>query len=1046
MNISALFIRRPVTTTLLMAAILIFGIMGYRLLPVSDLPNVDYPTINVTANLPGASPQTMASSVATPLEREFSTIAGIESMSSNSTLGSTSITITFDLSRDIDAAAQDVQAAIARAQRRLPPEMPNPPSYRKVNPADQPILFLAVTAPGLPLYQLNEYAETLMAQRISMVNGVAQVNVFGSQNYAVRIQLDPRELAARELGIDEVADAISRGNVKLPVGTLYGSETAVTLESTGQLMDAAAYRPLIVAYRNGNPIRLEMLGRVIDSVEDDKRAAWFNGVRGMVLAVQRQPGTNTVQVVDDVKALLPSFRQQLPAGVTISELYDRSISIRESVEDVKFTLWLTLCLVVMVIFLFLRNLRATIIPSVAMPLSIVGAFAVMYLLEFNLDNLSLMALTLSVGFVVDDAIVMLENIVRHIEQGEGVLEAAYNGAREIGFTIVSMTVSLVAVFIPVLFMGGLVGRLLHEFAITISAAILISGVVSLTLTPMMCSRLLRPHAKQGHGRLYALSERFFDGMLAAYEWGLRGVLRHRLVTMLLSVAVLIPTAYLFVKIPKGFLPSEDAGRIMVSTEAAEGISFESMVRHQLALVDIVKTDENVASFMASVGGGYMGGANAGRMFLSLKPRHERKLSADEIIEQLRPKLAQVPGIRAYLQNVPPIQVGGRMSKSQYQFTLQSPDMEEMYAGAMKLAQRISELDGFVDVTTDVQLKNPQVIVEIDRDKASTLGITAEQIELALSSAYAARQISTIYAPQDQYQVIIELADEYQRDPAALELLYLRTRHGKLVPLQAVAKLVPAVGPLSVNHSGQLPSVTISFNLKPGFALGTATAQVDALARELLPAGISTSFQGTAQVFQSSLKNLGLLLIVAVLVIYIVLGILYESFIHPITILSALPFAGFGALLTLMVFDVELSLYAFVGIIMLIGLVKKNGIMMIDFAIEAQRAGHTPLEAIYQASVIRFRPIMMTTMAALMGALPIALGVGAGAEARRPLGLAVLGGLLFSQMLTLFATPVFYTYMEALRTWPERRRRRRSPDEHPASARHATPALSSEARD
>ena len=1041
MNVAELFIRRPVMTTLVMLGLLVFGVMGYRLLPVSDLPNIDRPTISVSASFPGASPETMASSVATPLEREFSTIAGIEGMVSTSVQGGTQITVDFALSRNIDAAAQDIQAAIARAARRLPPDLPTPPSYRKVNPADQPILFLALTCQALPLYQLNEYADTLMAQRISMVDGVAQVNVFGAQKYAVRIQLDPRELASRKLGIDEVADAVTNANVNLPVGTLYGAHTALTIQATGQRMQAAEYGPLIVAYRNGNPVRLDALGTVIDSVENNKTAAWFNGERSMVLAIQRQPGTNTVAVVDAVKALLPSFRQQLPAAVKINELYDRSVSIRDSVNDVKFTLWLTLGLVVMVIFLFLRNLRATIIPSIAMPMSIVGTFAVMYLLGFNLDNLSLMALTLCVGFVVDDAIVMLENIVRHIEMGEGVLEASFSGSREIGFTIVSMTISLVAVFIPVLFMGGLVGRLLNEFAITIGVAILVSGVISLSLTPMMCSRFLRPHSAQRHGHLFAITERFFDGMLAVYAWGLKRVLRHKLATMVFSAGVLAGTVYLFVKIPKGFLPSEDTGRIQINTEAAEGISFDSLVRHQKELMEVVAADENVDSFMSSVasgGGGSTGSSNAGRMIIRLKPRAQRKLSADEFVEQLRPKLMRVPGIRSFLQNPPPIQISGQMTKSQYQYTLQSPETADLYLHSQELADRVRALDGFQDVTTDLQLKNPQVTIEIDRDKASTLGVTAGQIELALSSAYAARQISTIFAPQNQYQVIIELADEHQKDQAALRLLYVRTRDGESIPLDAVARLVPTVGPLSVNHSGQLPSVTISFNLKPGYALGDATARVDQLARELLPASISTSFKGTAQAFQSSLKNLGLLLVMAILVIYMVLGILYESFIHPITILSALPFAGFGALVTLKVFNVELSLYAFVGIIMLIGLVKKNGIMMVDFAIEAQRnEGKRPIDAIYEACVIRFRPIMMTTMAALMGTLPIALGMGAGAESRRPLGLAVVGGLLFSQMLTLYVTPVFYLYMESLRMWLGRKHpghERTLPEAQPHPAR------------
>jgi hydrophobic/amphiphilic exporter-1 (mainly G- bacteria), HAE1 family len=1035
MNIASLFIHRPVMTTLVMLGILIFGVMGYLLLPVSDLPNVDFPTLQVSAGLPGASPETMASSVATPLEREFSTIAGVDSMTSSSSLGSTQITLQFTLSRDIDAAAQDVQAAIARAATKLPRDMPSPPSYRKVNPADQPVLFLALTSPSLPLYTLNEYADTVMAERISMVNGVAQVQVFGAQKFAVRVQLDPQVLAARGIGIDEVAQAVQNANVNLPTGVLDGKHQAFTIEATGQLLDAAAYRPIIVTYRAGNPVRLQELGRVIDGVEADKSAAWFVDQRAMVLAIQRQPGTNTVAVVDAIKQLLPTFQAQLPASVSISELYDRSASIRDSVNDVKFTLMLTLGLVVMVIFLFLRSFSATVIPSLAMPMSLVGTFAVMYLLGFSLDNMSLMALTLSVGFVVDDAIVMLENIIRHMELGEKRLTAAVNGAREIGFTIVSMTISLAAVFIPVLFLGGIVGRLLNEFAITIGVAILISGLVSLSLTPMMCSRFIRPPATAQHGRLYAASERFFDGMLHVYEWGLQRVLRHRPATMIFSAGILAATVYLFGQVPKGFLPSEDTGRIFAITEAAEGTSFEALVRNQRALADLVQADPNVDSFMSAVGG--TGGrttsaSNAGRMFLRLKPRPERKLTIDQVVQELRVKLSQVPGIRVFPQNLPPIQIGGQLTKSQYQYTLQSPDTDELYHFAPLLAEQMRHLPGFQDVTTDLLLKNPQVNVTIDRDKAATLGITAEQIEFALSCAYGSQQISTIYAPNNQYQVILELDPAFESDPAKLAMLYVRSGTGQLVPIESLAYLSRGVGPLAVNHAGQLPSVTVSFNLQPGFALGDAVARVDEVARKTLPATISTSFQGTAQAFQASLRGLNLLLIMAVLVIYMVLGILYESFIHPLTILSALPFAGFGALATLYLFDVELSLYAFVGVIMLVGLVKKNGIMMVDFAISAQRnEGKTPRAAIYEACVIRFRPIMMTTMAALMGTLPIALGWGAGAESRRPLGLAVVGGLLFSQLLTLYVTPVFFLYMESFSAFVTRLFRGR--DAVPAAA-------------
>jgi HAE1 family hydrophobic/amphiphilic exporter-1 len=1022
-----------------MLGILLFGVMAYRLLPVSDLPNVDFPTIQVSASLPGASPETMAAAVATPLERQFTTIAGLDSMTSANTQGNTQITLQFNLSRSLDSAAQDVQSAIAAAGRQLPPDMPTPPSYNKVNPAAQPVLYLALTSATLPLSTINEYGETLMAQRISTVSGVAQVQVYGSQKYAVRVQVDPQSLASSGIGLEQVAGAIRGANVDLPTGTLYGPHQAFTVQTHGQLTDAASYRPLVVTYKNGSPARLEELGRVIDSVENDKTAAWFGTHRGVILAVQRQPGTNTVEVTDSVKKLLPSFRQQLPAAVDLEVLFDRSESIRASVNDVKFTLVLTLCLVVLVIFLFLRNLSATVIPSLALPMSIVGTFAVMYLLDYSLDNLSLLAITLSVGFVVDDAIVMLENIVRHMEMGESPWEAALKGSKEIGFTILSMTISLAAVFIPLLFMGGILGRLFREFAVTIGASVLVSGFVSLTLTPMLCSRYLKPPHEQRHGRFYQVSERVFERMLGIYEVGLRWSLSHRAVLAVGSLLVLLATAWLFVKVPKGFIPDEDTGQIIAFTEGIQGISYESLAAHQQQVAAIVAKDPNVAAFMSTAGSsGRTTGANSGLLFIRLKPRSQRP-PVTEVIDEMRPKLSQVPGMRVFLQIPPTIRIGGRLTKSQYQYTLQGADIAELYRYAPLLETKMRTLPGLTDVTSDLQITNPQVEVDIDRDKAASLGVSMRSIEETLYYAYGSRQVSTIYAPNNQYQVILELDPRYQRDPAALGILYVRSDSGALVPLSALARLTAGVGPLSVNHAGQLPAVTISFNLTPDTSLSQGVATVNQAAREILPATITTSFQGTAQAFQSSLQGLGLLLVMAILVIYLVLGILYESFIHPLTILSALPFAGFGALLTLLLFKTELSIYAFVGIILLVGLVKKNGIMMVDFAIEAQRDQNLPpAEAIYQASVVRFRPIMMTTMAALMGTLPIALGFGAGAEARRPLGLAVVGGLLFSQLLTLFVTPVFYVYMDRFQRWLSRGSKKARQEERlahePAAAR------------
>jgi HAE1 family hydrophobic/amphiphilic exporter-1 len=1018
-----------------MVAIGMFGLVAYRSLPVSDLPNVDFPTLLVTASLPGANPETMASAVATPLENQFSTIAGLESMTSVNSLGNTQITLEFNLTRKLDGSAVDVQAAITQAAKLLPAGMPTPPTFTKVNPADQPILYLALTSPMLPMWTLDEYAETRIAQRISMVSGVAQVQVLGAQKYAVHAQMDPSLMAAKQIGINEIETALKGWNVNLPTGTIVGPQRAFTLQASGQLMSAEQYRNLVVAYRKGSPVRLAELGRVIDSVEDDKTASWFykNGQkqRSIILAIQRQPGTNTVEVTDSIKRLLPLFQAELPPAVKMDILYDRSDTIRESFDDVKFTMVLTLGLVVMVIFLFLRNLSATVIPSLALPFSIIGTFSLMYMLDYSLDNLSMMALILSIGFVVDDAIVMLENIVRHMEKGEKPLLAALKGSSEIGFTIVSMTLSLAAVFIPVLFMGGILGRLFKEFAVTICAAILISGVVSVTLTPMLCSRFLKEIHPKEHSWFYRVTEGFFQWMLRVYDHSLQWVLRYRPVTMVIFLVVLAATVHLFIIIPKGFIPDQDTDQISAITEASQGTSYFKMVEFQDQIAQTIADNPNVDALVSSIGGtsaSTLGGPNYGQLVVHLKPRTKRKVLVGDILEELRPQLTGFPGMKVYLQNPPTVRIGGQVTKSLYQFSLEAPDKKVLYAEAAKLEEAIRQIPGLEDVTSDLAIESPQVNVTIDRDKAAAMQVNAQQIENALYDAYGPRWVSTIYAAINEYKVLLELKPEYQADPKALSMLYFKASNNKLIPLDTMAKVTQDMGPQSINHFGQLPAVTISFGLKPGYTLGDVLTKIEETAQRTLPETISTTFQGAAKAFQSSLGNLWVLLGVAILVVYIVLGILYESYVHPLTILSGLPSAGFGALLTLYLFHMDLNIYAFVGLIMLIGIVKKNAIMQIDFALDAERnQGMSPMDAIYEGCLIRFRPIMMTTMAALLGAVPIAVGYGAGGEARQPLGLAVVGGLLFSQLITLYLTPVFYTYMEAL---VQKFKRKKKPVPHP----------------
>ncbi len=1013
MNLSLIWIRRPIMTSLVMFGILFFGIIGYRALPVNELPAVDFPTIQVTAGLTGASAENMASTVATPLEKQFATIAGLSSMTSTSTQGSTNITLQFSLDRNIDSAAQDVNSAIAIATALLPLNMTSKPAYKKENPADDPVIYFALTSDTLPKTTLNDYAETIISQNFSTINGVSDVLIYG-EKYAVRIQVNPKVLASRGIGINDVANALSAGNVNLPGGTLDGQFQSYTLDPKGQLPKAEGYLPLIVAYQQGYPVRIKDIGKALDSAEDLKVRAWYatreRTQNTVVIGIKKQPGSNAVRVATDVKTLLPKVKAAIPQGIDMHLLYDQSEFISESIDDVQFTLLLTIGLVIMVIFLFLRALTPTIIPSIAVPLSLVATFAVMQLLGYSLNNLSLMALVLSVGFVVDDAIVMLENIIRRMEMGESAMEASLNGSKEIGFTILSMTLSLVVVFIPVLFMGGIVGRLLREFAVSIGVAILASGFISLTLTPMMCSRFLKNPHGQKKTRLYEVSERVFDAMLAFYDRTLTRVLHQRRLAMIFTGLVMIGTVVLFMVIPKGFIPPQDRNFFFGATQAADNVSYEEMARLHEKLNAILVSEPGVKSIISVSG---VGSNNKGFVFASLKNAKDRQQSADELINDFRPKLNAVPGVMCFLMNPPPIEVGGKRSNALYQFTLRSTDLDALYHHAKEMEVKIRDLPGLTDVSSDLLLKNPKVEIAVDRDRASALGLTLNQIQDAFYSSYGSRRVSTIYGTANEYYVLLEVEPEYKTDPAALSLLYIKSSKGKLVPLNAVARLEETLGPLSVNHLGQLPSATVSFNLKPGYSIGDAINRVKNAAKTL-PQSISTVFEGSAEAFQSSFANLGFLLLVTILVIYMVLGILYESYIHPITILSALPLAGFGALAMLMIFRMELDLYAFVGVIMLVGLVKKNGIMMIDFALETERSeGKSAEESIHHACLVRFRPIMMTTMAALLGTLPIALGIGAGGEARRPLGVAVVGGLFFSQFLTMYVTPVFYIYMDKL---------------------------------